>query len=67
MMDEEIVDMKQSCSQLLTGYGTVRPKETPGDFAKIREEFEMGVAEEVVSEDQGTSEQEIHDDHHPNS
>jgi hypothetical protein len=67
MMDEEAVDMKQSFPQLLAGYGVVHPTETPEDFAKIREEFEMGVAEEVVSETQETSEQEIHDDQHPNS
>jgi hypothetical protein len=55
MKDEEAVDMKQSFSQLLAGYGAVHSTETPADFAKIREEFEMGVAEEVVSEIQGIS------------
>ncbi|HZU02590.1 MAG TPA: hypothetical protein VFA10_23175 [Ktedonobacteraceae bacterium] len=59
--------MKQSSSQLLAGYGAVHPKETPEDFARIREEFERGVAEEVVSETQGTSEQELYDDQHSNS
>jgi hypothetical protein len=35
-------------SDLLAGYGAVTPKRKPEDFACLREEFEQGVADEVV-------------------
>ena len=33
-------------------YGLVSPRERPEDFARLREEFERGVAEEVMTETQ---------------
>jgi antitoxin PrlF len=37
-------------SKLLKWYGMVEPRRRPEDFAKLREEFEQGVAEEAASE-----------------
>jgi hypothetical protein len=37
-------------SKLLAGFGSVIPKQRPEDFRSLREEFEKGIAEEVISE-----------------
>ena len=44
------IRIKRATSKLLAGFGSVTPKQRPEDFENIREEFEKGVAEEVVSE-----------------
>src|SRR5579864_6902469 len=49
----EEVRIKRAGSKLLAGFGSVTPKQRPEDFCRIREEFEKGVAEEVVSEGEG--------------
>jgi 8-oxo-dGTP diphosphatase len=38
-------------SSILQGHGSVAPQHKPEDWRAIREEFEKGVAEEVISED----------------
>jgi glycosyltransferase involved in cell wall biosynthesis len=43
--------MGEKASSLLQGCGAVAPQIKPEDFQKLREDFEKGVAEEVVSED----------------
>jgi len=50
-LDGNVVKMSRASSKLLVGYGAVKPRNKPEDFRKIREEFEKGVAEEVLSED----------------
>lgn len=37
-------------SKIAQGYGAVIPKNRPEDFQELREAFERGVADEVVSE-----------------
>jgi len=46
----EDIRIRRATSKLLAGFGSVAPKQRPEDFHNIREEFEKGVAEEVVSE-----------------
>jgi antitoxin PrlF len=37
-------------SKLLANFGKVKPRQKPEDFKKLREEFEQGVADEVMKE-----------------
>ncbi len=45
-----VVKISRAESKLLKGFGAVKPRSRPEDFKKVREEFEKGVAEEVISE-----------------
>jgi len=49
-VEGEVVKIRQASSKLLQGYGAVTPRNRPEDFQELREEFEKGVAKEVVSE-----------------
>jgi AbrB family looped-hinge helix DNA binding protein len=44
------VRIRRATSKLLAGFGAVTPQYQPEDFRSIREEFEKGVAKEVISE-----------------
>jgi AbrB family looped-hinge helix DNA binding protein len=46
----EEVRIRRATSKLLVGFGAIRPQQQPEDFRNIREKFEKGVAEDVVSE-----------------
>ena len=46
------VKLKVVRSGILAGYGAVNPKNSPEDWAKIREEMELAMAEEVAAEDE---------------
>ena len=46
----EVATLRPASSKLLAGYGAVEPKNRPEDWARVREEVEMAIAEEVVSE-----------------
>lgn len=43
--------IRRAPSKVLRWYGAVSPAEKPEDFHRVREDFEEGVAEEVMSED----------------
>ncbi len=47
------VKLKRAESRILAGYGSIKPRQRPEDFARLREEFETGVAQEALSEDRG--------------
>ena len=49
-VEGEVVKIRRASSRLLQGYGAVTPKEKPENFQELRENFEKGVAKEVVSE-----------------
>ena len=49
-VEGDVVRISRATSKLLLGFGAVPPRKKPEDFRKAREEFEKGVAEEVVSE-----------------
>ncbi len=49
-VEGEVVKIRRVSSKLLQGFGAVTPRNKPEDFQKLREEFEKGVAKEVVSE-----------------
>lgn len=49
-VDGDTIRIKRATSKLLTGFGAVQTPPKSESYAKIREEFEKGVAEEVVSE-----------------
>ena len=44
------VKLKPATSQLLAGYGAVKPIHKPEDWKKVRAEMEEAVAEEVANE-----------------
>lgn len=44
------VKLRPAPSKVPRWYGSVTPRRRPEDFGKLRQEFERGVAEEVVSE-----------------
>jgi antitoxin PrlF len=50
-VEGEVVIIRRTSSRLLQGYGAVVPRKKPEDFHSLREVFEKGVAEEVISED----------------
>lgn len=49
-VEGEVVKIRQASSKLLQGYGAVTPRNKPENLQELREEFEKGVAKEVVSE-----------------
>ncbi|HLH60208.1 MAG TPA: AbrB/MazE/SpoVT family DNA-binding domain-containing protein [Ktedonobacteraceae bacterium] len=49
-VDGETIKISRAPSKLLELFGSVTPINRPEDFQKMREEFEKGVAEEVISE-----------------
>lgn len=49
-VEGDVVKISRASSKLLQWFGSVRPRNKPEDFQKVREEFEKGVAEEVASE-----------------
>ncbi len=49
-VEGETVRITKASSTLLKWYKSVTPRNKPEDFRAVREEFEKGVAEEVVSE-----------------
>lgn len=49
-VDGDTVKIKRATSKLLAGFGAVQTRPKLENDTKIREEFEKGVAEEVVSE-----------------
>jgi AbrB family looped-hinge helix DNA binding protein len=49
-VDGNTVRITKSSSKLLKWYKSVTPRNKPEDLRAIREEFEKGVAEEVISE-----------------
>lgn len=50
VVEGDAVRITKASSQLLKWYKSVPPRNKPEDFRAVREEFERGVAEEVVSE-----------------
>ncbi len=48
-IDGETARLRKA-SGILAMYGSVSPRSRPEDFRQLREEFERGVAEEVLSE-----------------
>ncbi len=49
-VDGEVVKIMRASSKLLAGYGAVTPRSKPENFQGAREEFEKGVARDVISE-----------------
>lgn len=49
-LEGDVVKLRPAPSKVLRWYGSVTPRQRPEDFRKLREEFERGVAEEVISE-----------------
>lgn len=49
-VEGDVVKIRRASSRLLQGYGAVTPRNKPEDFQELREEFEKGVAKDVVSE-----------------
>jgi len=44
------VTIRKAPSRVSAMFGSVQPRSRPEDFRKLREEFEQGVADEVMSE-----------------
>src|SRR6266702_171260 len=49
-VEGEVVKITRASSKLLKWFGSVPPRKKPEDFRQVREEFEKGVATEVISE-----------------
>lgn len=49
-MEGDVVKIRRASSKLLQGYGAVTPKRKPENLRELRENFEKGVAEDVISE-----------------
>lgn len=49
-IEGDTVRITKATSKILQGYRSVTPHNRPEDFRAAREEFEKGVAEEVISE-----------------
>ncbi|HEU5374573.1 MAG TPA: type II toxin-antitoxin system PrlF family antitoxin [Ktedonobacteraceae bacterium] len=49
-IEGDTVRITKAESKILQGYKSVTPRNIPEDFRVVREEFEKGVAEDVVSE-----------------
>ncbi len=49
-MEGDVVKIRRASSKLLQGYGAVTPKNKPEYLRELRENFEKGVAEDVISE-----------------
>jgi antitoxin PrlF len=50
VVEGNVIRITRATSKLLAGYGAVTPRKKPEDFRALREEFEKGVAEDVISE-----------------
>ena len=50
VVEGEHVHITKASSRILQGYKSVQPQHKPEDFRAVREKFEKGVAEEVISE-----------------
>jgi antitoxin PrlF len=50
VVEGETVKIVRASSKLLAGFGAVTPLKKPEDYRSLREQFEEGVAEDVVSE-----------------
>ena len=46
-VDGDVVTLRPAASKLVPGYGAVAPKHRPEDWAKVRDEVEQTIAEEV--------------------
>jgi AbrB family looped-hinge helix DNA binding protein len=46
----DTASLKRVPSELLRWYGAIPPRQRPEDFKELRDEFECGVADEVVQE-----------------
>ena len=46
------VTLRPAVSAILAGYGSISPRRQPEDLKLLRQEFETGVAAEVISETQ---------------
>jgi AbrB family looped-hinge helix DNA binding protein len=49
-VDGDVARMRRAPSKVERWYGAVSPQRRPEDFARLREEFEQGVAEEAIRE-----------------
>lgn len=49
-VEGDVVKIRRASSKLLQGYGAVTPKHKPEHLRELRENFEKGVAEDVISE-----------------
>ena len=49
-VDGEAVKIMHASSKLLQGFGAVKPIQKPENFQKLRENFEEGIARDVVYE-----------------
>jgi len=49
-LEGEAARIRRAPLRVLAGFGAVRPRQRPEDLERLREEFEMGVAEEVTAE-----------------
>lgn len=48
-VEGDVVKIRRASSKLLQGYGAVTPKRKPEHLRELRENFEKGVAEDVIS------------------
>jgi AbrB family looped-hinge helix DNA binding protein len=46
----DVAILRRAPSRLLEGFGSVPPIARPEDWSRVREDFEQGVAEEVMGE-----------------
>ena len=49
-VEGETIKLRRAPSAISDGYGSVTPRNRPEDFRRVREEFERGVAAEVIAE-----------------
>ena len=49
-VEGEEVKLRPAKSKVLRGFGAVTPRKMPEDFRELRDEFEKGVAKEVLDE-----------------
>ena len=49
-LNGDTATLRKAPSRILAMYGSIQPRSRPEDFRKLREEFEQGVADEVMSE-----------------
>jgi AbrB family looped-hinge helix DNA binding protein len=52
-VDGDTAKLRKVESTIESMYGSVKPRKRPEDFRKLREGFEQGVADEVMSETDG--------------
>ncbi|TAK30646.1 MAG: AbrB/MazE/SpoVT family DNA-binding domain-containing protein [Chloroflexota bacterium] len=56
--EESQATLKPVRSVAAMTFGSVKPRKQPEDFGELRRQFEEGLAEEAMSETQGSSKQE---------